>query len=46
MNLSKIAVEEHMAPSGTLDRVPDRFDPEAWRKLSHALVARRTRRKL
>ncbi|MGA3125669.1 MAG: amidohydrolase family protein [Candidatus Korobacteraceae bacterium] len=38
MNLSKIAIEEHMAPSGTLDRVPDRFEPEAWRKLSHALV--------
>jgi len=38
MNLSKIAVEEHMAPAGTLDQAADRFEPEAWRKLSNALM--------
>jgi len=38
MNISKITIEEHVAPSGKIDRTRELFDPEAWAKMSRSLV--------
>ena len=38
MKISKITIEDHVAVPGTADKVPDRFEPEAWQKISHALL--------
>lgn len=38
MKTPKITLEEHVAMPGTVDEIPDRFSPEAWKRTSHALV--------
>src|ERR1035437_8122964 len=38
MNVSKSSLEEHVAPSGKIDRTRELFDPEAWAKMSRSLV--------
>ncbi|MBZ5699322.1 MAG: amidohydrolase family protein [Acidobacteriia bacterium] len=38
MKIPKITLEDHVAVPGTADKVPDRFEPEAWQKISHALL--------
>jgi predicted TIM-barrel fold metal-dependent hydrolase len=36
--IPKITLEEHVAMPGTVDEVPDRFSPEAWRRTAQALT--------
>jgi len=38
MSVAKIALEEHVAPSGIIDRDRELFSPEAWAKMSRELV--------
>ena len=38
MKIPKITLEDHVAVPGTVDEVPDRFEPETWRKISPALL--------
>lgn len=38
MQVAKITLEEHVALPGSVEVVPDRFAPEAWRRTSKALV--------
>jgi 2,3-dihydroxybenzoate decarboxylase len=38
MRVPKIAIEEHVSPSGTVDRGRELFSPEAWERMRRALV--------
>jgi predicted TIM-barrel fold metal-dependent hydrolase len=38
MKIPKITLEDHVAVPGTVDKVPDRFEPEAWQKIRNALL--------